>query len=199
MRLAAEHGAGNVTVEAISEAAGVSPRTFFNYFDTRDDAFVMIDSEVVGRIRRGLLDASAELSPLEALRDVLAAELAEVEARHELWALRAKVLHKSPHLLVRSLGAHMADERVLAEAVAERLGTQPPLGPGSGDKPVPELYPRLVAGVSGAAVRVSIEHWCAQPGKAGDLTFSEIFQQVFAHLAAGLQAPSAQPFPEAAA
>ncbi|KIF79776.1 TetR family transcriptional regulator, partial [Streptomyces sp. 150FB] len=46
VRLAAEHGAENVTVEAISEAAGVSPRTFFNYFDSHDDAFVMIDTEI---------------------------------------------------------------------------------------------------------------------------------------------------------
>ena len=38
--LVEEHGFENVTVEDIAAAAGVSPRTFFNYFDTKDDAIV---------------------------------------------------------------------------------------------------------------------------------------------------------------
>lgn len=37
VRLAAEHGVENVAVDAISEATGVSPRTFFNYFGVRDE------------------------------------------------------------------------------------------------------------------------------------------------------------------
>src|SRR5690606_14213285 len=65
VRLAAEHGADHVTVEAISAAAGVSVRTFFNYFDSRDDAFVVIDADAAVRVRRALLEAPAELSPRE--------------------------------------------------------------------------------------------------------------------------------------
>ncbi|MFD3524469.1 TetR/AcrR family transcriptional regulator [Streptomyces sp. NPDC058653] len=124
VRLAAEHGAENVTVEAISKAAGVSPRTFFNYFDTHDDAFVMTDPEVGERIRRAIRDAPAELPPLEAVREAMAGELADVERQHELWSLRAKVLQKSPHLLARGLGLHMAEERGLARTIACRLASR---------------------------------------------------------------------------
>ncbi|WP_101254909.1 TetR/AcrR family transcriptional regulator [Streptomyces barkulensis] len=194
VRLAAEHGAEHVTVEAISEAAGVSPRTFFNYFDSRDDAFVMVDAESGARVRRGVLEAAAGLSPLEALREAMAAELAEIEQRHEVWDLHARVLSASPHLLARSLAAHLADELGLAEALAERLGGAPvpAAGPAS---PVSErerrraldLYPRLLAAVGGTAVRVSVEHWCAQQDR---LAFTDVFRQVFEHLAAGLPAPS---------
>ncbi|WP_425424411.1 TetR/AcrR family transcriptional regulator, partial [Streptomyces lushanensis] len=126
VRLAAEHGAENVTVEAISEAAGVSPRTFFNYFDSHDDAFVMMDRDAGERVRHAVRAAPAALSPLEALREALATELVDVAERQEIWRLRATVLQRSPRLLVRGLGAHMAEEIELAETIAVRLGSRAP-------------------------------------------------------------------------
>ncbi|MER6801642.1 MULTISPECIES: TetR/AcrR family transcriptional regulator [Streptomyces] len=202
VRLAAEHGAEKVTVEAISAAAGVSVRTFFNYFDTRDDAFVVIDADAGARMRRAVLDAPAALSPLEALREAMVAELAEAEQQHELWRLHAQVLHASPHLLVRSLGAHMADETELAEAIAARIraGGRPATasvpgavpGPGSDEerRKALDLYPRLLAAVAGTAVRTSVEHWYARQEEGA---FLDVFQEVFALLAAGLPAPPAPP------
>ncbi|WP_081241251.1 TetR/AcrR family transcriptional regulator [Streptomyces viridosporus] len=196
VRLAAEHGAEKVTAEAISAAAGVSVRTFFNYFDTRDDAFVVIDADAGARMRQAVLDAPAALSPLEALRDAMAAELAEAEQQHELWQLHARVLHASPHLLVRSLGAHLADETELAEVIAARIrsGGRPASvsAPGAGSdeerRRALDLYPRLLAAVAGTAVRTSVEHWCARQEEAA---FLDVFREVFALLAAGLPAPPA--------
>ncbi|WP_232836017.1 TetR/AcrR family transcriptional regulator [Actinocorallia populi] len=193
VRLAAEHGAENVTVEAISEAAGVSPRTFFNYFDTRDDAFVMIGAESGTRIRRAVLEAPSGLSPLEALREALAAELAEVEQQHELWSLHAEVLRRSPHLLVRGLCVHIADEIELADTLAERIGPRPggraeTSGEEDGRRfPALDLYPRLLAAVGATAVRVAVEYWCA---RQHELVFTDVFREVFAQLAAGLPVPS---------
>ncbi|MEZ3179671.1 TetR family transcriptional regulator [Streptomyces pimonensis] len=196
VRLAAEHGAEKVTVEAISAAAGVSVRTFFNYFDTRDDAFVVIDADAGARMRQAVLDAPAALSPLQALREAMTAELAEAEQQHELWRLHARVLHASPHLLVRTLGAHMADETELAEVIAARIragGATAPVSPPScatdeERRSALDLYPRLLAAVAGTAVRISVEHWCARQEEAA---FLDVFQEVFALLAAGLPAPPA--------
>ncbi|GHH94586.1 TetR family transcriptional regulator [Streptomyces capillispiralis] len=190
VRLAAEQGADNVTVEAISAAAGVSVRTFFNYFDSRDDAFVVIDADAGLRVRRALLDAPAALSPLDALREALAVELSEAERQHELWSLHAEVLRTSPHLLVRSLGAHMADETGLAEVIAQRLAAGGvPLEDGADGerRPVLDLYPRLLAAVAGTAVRVSVQHWCE---RQDEHAFADVFREVFALLAAGLPAPA---------
>ncbi|MBZ6303977.1 TetR/AcrR family transcriptional regulator [Streptomyces olivaceus] len=188
VHLAAEHGAEKVTVEAISAAAGVSVRTFFNYFDSRDDAFVVIDEDAGARMRRAVLDAPGELSPLEVLREAMAAELAEVEQQHELWRLHAEVLHASPHLLARGLGAHMAAEADLAAAIAERLRGADRAGGADGAGPRAGLYPRLLAAVAGAAVRTSVDHWSAHQEEAD---FLDVFREVFTLLAAGLPAPSA--------
>ncbi|QXE38818.1 TetR family transcriptional regulator [Streptomyces sp. GMY02] len=202
VRLAAEHGAENVTVEAISEAAGVSPRTFFNYFDSHDDAFVMIDRDAGERVRRAVREAPAGLSPLDAVREALATELVDVAERQEIWTLRAKVLQRSPQLLVRGLGAHMAEEVEMAETIAVRIGTRAPREkPPATDRscetrpgtPGPDLYSRLLAAVAGTAARVAIEHWCAQ-GPGTD--FAEVLRRVFAHLAAGLPEPPAAGLPE---
>jgi AcrR family transcriptional regulator len=184
VRLAAEHGAENVTVEAISSAAGVSPRTFFNYFDSHDDAFLMIDAEVGERVRRAVREAPARLSVLDVLCEAFSAELMDVEERHEIWSLRAKVFQRSPHLLVRGLGAHMAEELELAEAVAERLG-------GAKGEPI-GLYPRLVAAATTTAIRVSLEDWCT---RTTEITFAEVFRDAFNHLASGLAAPAPAPGP----
>ncbi|MEU1050105.1 helix-turn-helix domain-containing protein [Streptomyces sp. NPDC005897] len=191
VRLAAEHGAEKVTVEAISAAAGVSVRTFFNYFESRDDAFVVVDADAGARMRRAVLEAPADLSPLAALREAMAAELAEAEQQHELWRLHAKVLHASPHLLARGVGAHMAAEADLADAIAERLrraGAPDAGSPGPGPGPASGLYPRLLAAVAGAAVRTSMDHWSAHQEEAA---FLDVFHEVFTLLAAGLPAPPA--------
>ncbi|MER6347890.1 TetR/AcrR family transcriptional regulator [Streptomyces sp. NPDC001595] len=188
VRLAAEHGLEKVTVEAIAHQAGVSVRTFFNYFDTRDDAFILLDADTGARVSRALLDAPGHLSPLEALRDSLAAELVEAEQRHELWSLHAAVLRGAPHLLVRTLGAHLADETSLAEAITERLAGLPPAPAQTPEerRQALELYPRLLAAVAGTAVRIAVEHWCSRPDEA---PFADVFRRVFALLAAGLPAP----------
>ncbi|MEV5884747.1 TetR family transcriptional regulator [Streptomyces sp. NPDC052020] len=207
VRLAAEHGVEKVTVEAISAAAGVSVRTFFNYFDSRDDAFVAIDTDSHARVRRSVLDAPAALSPLDAVREAIGAELAEAEQRHKLWLLHADVLRASPHLLVRKISAHMADETELAEAVAERIRAgsgssrgAPATRAASAEAAAPspeaateeerraalDLYPRLLAAVATTAVRVSLEHWCA---RQDELSFPGVFQETFSLLAAGLPAP----------
>ncbi|EFL03787.1 MULTISPECIES: TetR/AcrR family transcriptional regulator [Streptomyces] len=204
IRLAAEHGAENVTVEAISEAAGVSPRTFFNYFASHDDAFVVIDEGVSERIHEAVRAAPAELSPLEAVRSAFVGELTGFEERQELLNLQFEVFQRSPHLIVRGLNAYSSDERELARAVATWLertspGTAPAPAPTPPSPPegaadpgewagadIP-LFARLLAAVAHTAVRVTFEHWCARPA---DTDLAETFAEVFTHLAAGLRRPT---------
>ena len=59
LRLVDERGLEHVTVEDISEAADVSPRTFFNYFATKDDAVFGSMLEGSERIRETVAAAAA--------------------------------------------------------------------------------------------------------------------------------------------
>ncbi|MFJ1896026.1 MULTISPECIES: TetR family transcriptional regulator [unclassified Streptomyces] len=196
VRLAAEHGVENVTVEAISEAAGVSPRTFFNYFPSHDDAFVLIDEAVGERIREAVRLAPADRPPLDVIRDALTDELGGFEQRKEFWALQAKVFQRSPHLIQRGLQAQVADQRALAAAIADWLDTgtgTADAAPASAGAPAgprtaaDSLFPQLLAAIAQTAVRVAIEHWCDHPGK---VELADTFQEVFVQLAQGLPRPS---------
>ncbi len=69
LALATERGPATITVNDIAEAAGVSPRTAFNYFPTKEAAILGFDPDR----RRELLDRldarPADEPPVQALRE----------------------------------------------------------------------------------------------------------------------------------
>ncbi|WP_326668810.1 acyl-CoA-like ligand-binding transcription factor [Streptomyces sp. NBC_01257] len=174
LRMAADRGIENVTVEAVTDAVGVSVRTFFNYFPCLEDALTRPVQENAERTRRAVLNAPEHLTALEALSEALAQELAQIEEDHERWELQMAVLKRSPALLPGFLAAQGADERALVAVVAERLGQDPET----------DLYPRLLAHVAIAAVRAAVEVWAAS-GRTR--TFQSLCREAFAALCAGLK------------
>src|SRR5699024_12216245 len=55
LELVLEHGLGGVTVEAIAQRAGVSTRTFFNHWSTKESAIIGVlsaqEAEIAARLR----------------------------------------------------------------------------------------------------------------------------------------------------
>ncbi len=158
VRLAAEHGAEKVTVEAISAAAGVSVRTFFNYFDTRDDAFVVIDVDAGVRLRHAVLDAPGRSPRWKPCAKPWRPSSPRRSSTTSCGGLHAEVLHASPHLLARGVGARMAAEADLAGSASPNASTAPGRAdrPGSGPEAARNgarrraSYPRLLASVANA-------------------------------------------------
>ncbi|MEU6022772.1 TetR family transcriptional regulator [Micromonospora sp. NPDC047134] len=174
LRLVAERGLDQVTVEEISEAADVSARTFFNYFPTKDDALVGDSEGDRERVLRALAAVPPEQPALEALRRAFIEAVEEAQGDAELWQLRLRVVTQHPVLLGRLVTGNATTERALIEAVAARTGL-------SGD----EAYPALVVGVAGAALRTAMIRWST--GGAGPLT--ALLDEAFAAVAAGLPDP----------
>ena len=69
--LVAERGFAHVTVEDIAEAADVSPRTFFNYFPSKEAALFGADPERIAGLRERVVHTAPGEPALEALRMVL--------------------------------------------------------------------------------------------------------------------------------
>src|SRR5471030_968529 len=60
MRLALDHGVDKVTAEAIAEAADVAPRTFHNYFSSKEEAIVSEMADSLARLADGLRTGPAD-------------------------------------------------------------------------------------------------------------------------------------------
>src|SRR5699024_8245686 len=66
--MVAERGVGGVTTEEIAEEAGVSPRTFFNYFPTKESAVLGMGPDQPDRVAGWLTEQPDDVSPADAVR-----------------------------------------------------------------------------------------------------------------------------------
>jgi AcrR family transcriptional regulator len=182
LKLALDGGFDAVTREAIADLAGVSLRTFNNYFTGKYEALAYRQSE---RLRRSIavLRARPAEEPLwtsitEAVVAPLEDDLSDPDGAENRIPGRAE-LAEIRKLLMRNeirdaVSKDLFDEWI--DAVAERTGTDPEI----------DMYPRLVAAVVRAVGDAATEMYVrADPPVA----ISELIRTGFAHVAAGLPEP----------
>lgn len=153
LRLALEQGPDNVRVEDIAAAAGVSPRTYNNYFSSREHAIV---AAVTAEREQRVASAVAARPPGDHLAEVIGASILEHytapgEHRHD--ALLLITTH--PTLREAFLSTTGTVSEPLAVAIADRLGVADQF-----------TAPVLAAAVA-AAIRVALEQWLQPAGDAG--------------------------------
>lgn len=169
-RLTLERGLETVTVEEIADEAGVSPRTFFNYFSCKEEAIVGADRTLLVALADRVEKRPASEDPFSALLAVLAAgEDSEVARR---WTVRTEMVRRYPELIPRHMAGLVEFERALTRAVANRLGVDPET----------DAYPKLVVAWVAATLRSTIEWWLEndQP-----MPLREALRRAFELLAAG--------------
>ncbi|MFF0311994.1 TetR/AcrR family transcriptional regulator [Streptosporangium sp. NPDC004379] len=145
LRLALERGPDNVRVDDIAEAAGVSPRTYNNYFSSREQAIVAaVTGEREARIAAAVADRPDGVGLADAVIEAVVDQYTAPDAsgRDALLLITTR-----PALRDAFIDATTAIEHPLTEAIAGRLG--------DGDTHTARVLAASVA----AAVRVVLERW----------------------------------------
>ncbi|RFA15428.1 hypothetical protein B7R21_05290 [Subtercola boreus] len=153
--LALRDGLALATVDAISEEAGVSPRTFFNYFDSKEDAVLgvrdlQLTSQTI-RLHTVRADGSELVSSVvRLLLAVIAPMIGEADLREQ----RMDIVKTHPELLSRQLNqmTRMADE--LVAAVRTLVASDP-------DPSRLQTNPEMLLALCGSGVRIAIREWVA--------------------------------------
>ncbi len=146
LRLALERGLENVRVDDIAAAAGVSVRTYNNYFSSRKEAVCALAAERAQRV-----GAALRARPVgEALGDAIIHAMVEQYAgAAEPDRVGFRLLLSTPALQGAYLATVVALERPLAAAIAARAGMD-------GER---DLVPRVLAAAVASAARVATEDW----------------------------------------
>jgi AcrR family transcriptional regulator len=179
IRLAIEQGFENVTVEAIAVRAGVSARTFFNYFPSKEDAVLRPDDDPIQQTRQ--LVAAFEaiplgVAPVRALARAFRPMAERIDREAEEWRVRISVIEQDPALVARMFTAREETERLVIDAIAARLN----LDPGA------DFYPALLFQMVGAGFHAATKRWYRLGGDESVTTF---FDEAIDALVAGLPAP----------
>lgn len=120
LRLAVTYGLDGVTVEDIADEAGVSRRTFSNYFANKEDAILHADRERTGRLLALLTARPRGERPWQALRNAVADLLRDQDAPDPEWVAQLRLLRRHPTLLARQASAQIELERELADVLIDR-------------------------------------------------------------------------------
>lgn len=163
--LVASHGLDGVTIEDICQRVGVSPRTFFNYFASKEDVVLGIGVEDGTRspIPLDLVDSFAAGGPTGVLVDDLAALVASILDDPVTGPQRVEcvmeIIQTEPRLLARELRM-MEERRIAFQSLLERRELAAPTG----------VAPAVTASLLMAFVRASVELWneADQAGRAAD-------------------------------
>ncbi|MCU1642457.1 MAG: putative transcriptional regulator, TetR family [Nocardia sp.] len=155
-RLAVARGLDAMTVEEVAHAVGVSPRTFFNYYDTKLEAVVGPVSDI------GTLRAQQEFvagGPSGVLIDDLTALYAsayepEDEAREGV-SLVTQLITTEPRVLAGFIAAGARHEAALADLLSDRMGA-----------PVAPEFASLAAGLMSALTTRAAMSMAADPTRS---------------------------------
>ncbi|WP_157468207.1 TetR family transcriptional regulator [Frankia sp. QA3] len=175
LNLLARKGFDAVTVDEIVAAAGVSKRTFFRYFASKEDVVVHFLTEMGAGMRAELAGRPAPEPPSVALRHTVWVSI-DACAGHGDRALRVvQLILGTPALLARFLERQAQWRDELAAEVARRLALDP----------ATDLYPQLAAGIALTAFDTVLQRWSASDGAEDPAALAD---QAFAVIAPALDA-----------
>ena len=187
LRLALERGTDNVRVDDIAEAAGVSPRTYNNYFASREQAIVAaVTGEREARIAEAVAARPASSRLAEAVTEAIVEQYTG-PGSHDPRALL--LITASPALRDAYLGTAAGIENPLTAVIAERTGD------------AGQHTAQVLSASIAAAVRIALQQWlrpAAETRTATELvipsgSLPDLLRTALAPLAPALDAAERRP------
>lgn len=171
----AEAGYDTVTAEQIADAAGISVRTFFRYFQTKDDVL----SAMPQRVSQTLCAAVESSPPGAPILDSWRPALAGAYDAQDVRAARLlhRIIEAKPDLEHRIIGDPRLTE-MLVTTIARRLGVDP----------TADLRPSVLGVAILGALNAAFVRWTT---RGGDEELVGLFHQALDVLAAMSEITSA--------
>ncbi len=164
-RLLSEQGYEATTVRQIAHAANVGERTFYRYFDGKDDLLAQEALGWIDDLRAAILGRPADEAPYQAVARAMVAAAGQITAgtgHGGAWILADS---SQPLALLRQVTPRPLRrlEQAIAEAVLPRIsaaagdGGSSPAAGGRGSSPAvaPEFRAQIVARIASAALRTA--------------------------------------------
>jgi AcrR family transcriptional regulator len=182
--LVSERGLAGVTVDEISRVADVSPRTFFNYFASKEEALLGDQPELPSEELIAAFVADTERSILDGLSEIMVGTSQLTSEDTEMAQRRQRLLKQYPELFAMRMATMRRFEDDVSEIVARRLVAEDPTLDAASS--VVRDRARLVALVAFAAVRHAWTCWTAGEGSRLPDRLTESFHELKALFASGV-------------
>jgi AcrR family transcriptional regulator len=147
LKLFVKNGYDGTTLEAIAQAAGISRRTFFYYFKSKEDVLLAAhDSGFREALRPAMLEELSDQAPLEAVQKCLIKLASRYETKESV--VFDRLMQSTEALRARKEAVFVEAEQILLEAMYE-LWPSPARRDGL----------RLVAMVAMGTLRLALDKW----------------------------------------
>jgi AcrR family transcriptional regulator len=147
-------GYAETTIDEITAAIDVSPRTFFRYFATKDDVFAAGPFQVGHGLTEFVASAPASLTPVDVSREALRLIASRYDAMPDALAL-GRMITQTPELRRRLAITREQWARDIAAGLLSRM-------PDTDDAPFRAL---VIAGSVQLILSASFERWVEEGGR----------------------------------
>jgi AcrR family transcriptional regulator len=152
LRLFLENGFDATTLDAIADAADISRRTFFHYFESKEAILDALEHEAEAAFKAALAEMPADAVPLDAVRDALMVMISQYESDEAIAIDR--LMRSTGALRARKQANYQRQEQALFNALAEKW-----------PDPARRLRLRIVALLGIGAMRLAAEQWNQDDGQ----------------------------------
>ena len=159
-----ERGFDNVKITEVAAACGVSEKTIYNYFPTKESLVLDWEEELTETIERELGPGATKSSPVEAMKAIIANQTHELvsslkgDQQNDVAMIRSftDMVNQTPSLRAKQFDLTENLSQVAARVMAERAGLDP-------EDPEPQIAADALLGLWRIYYRAMVKYAAADP------------------------------------